>query len=75
MISTYDLPLNYIDYEQEVLQTITVDEIKTLLKEYMDLNTQVFIIVGDKATQYERLRVEGVGDPILVDKYGNQLAF
>ena len=74
MISTYDLPLNYIDYEQEVLQTITVDEIKSLLSEYMDLNTQVFVIVGDKATQYERLRVEGVGDPILVDKYGNQLA-
>lgn len=74
MISTYDLPLNFIDYEQEVLQTITVDEIKSLLLEYMDLNTQVFVIVGDKATQYERLRVEGVGDPILVDKYGNQSA-
>jgi zinc protease len=73
-ISTYDLPLDYIDYEQRVLQSITVDEVKSLLEEYLDLNTLVFVIVGDKETQYDRLRVEGVGDPILVDKYGNQLA-
>ena len=74
LISTYDLPLNYIDYEQGILQSITVDQLKPLMKQYMDLNTLVFVIVGDKETQYDRLRVKGVGDPILVDKYGNQLA-
>lgn len=70
-ISTYDLPLDYIDQRQEKLQSLTVDEVKALIAKYMDLNNMVYVIVGDKETQFDQLKVEGPGNPILVDKEGN----
>jgi zinc protease len=30
----------------------------------------VYVIVGDKATQFDKLKELGLGDPILVDKVG-----
>ncbi len=72
-ISTYNLPLNYIDEQQKVLQAMTVEDVKSLVDKYMDLSTMVYVIVGDKATQYERLKVDGMGDPVLVDEKGNEV--
>lgn len=70
-ISTYDLPQDYIDNEQKTVTSSSIESIQATSKEYFDLNNYIFVIVGDKATQYDRLRVEGAGDPILVDRYGN----
>ncbi len=70
-ISTYDLPLDFVDKQQQVVLDATVESVKATAAEYFDLNKFTYVIVGDKATQYDRLRVVGVGDPVLVDKYGN----
>ncbi len=72
-ISTYDLPLDYIDQEQQTLQALTLEEVKGLINQYMDLSTMVYVIVGDKATQFERLEVEGIGSPVLIDMNGNEV--
>ncbi len=72
-ISTYDLPLDYIDQQQETLQAMTVEDVKSLVDEYMDLSNMVYVIVGDKATQFDRLQVEGIGSPVLLDKEGNEV--
>ncbi|MFK7953675.1 MAG: M16 family metallopeptidase [Ekhidna sp.] len=71
-ISTYDLSENYIDGEQQAVTSATVESIQATATEYFDLNNYIFVVVGDKATQYDRLKVEGAGDPILVDRYGNE---
>ena len=73
-ISTYDLPQNYLDIEQQAVKEMTVEKVQQTVNEYMNLNNMIYLIVGDKETQYELLRVDGPGDPILVDKYGNPLA-
>jgi zinc protease len=70
-ISTYDLPMDYIDQEQTAVTNMTVDKIVATTNEYMDLNNMIYVIVGDKETQFDRLKVEGPGNPVLVDKYGN----
>ena len=70
-ISTYNLPMDYIDQQQKTLQGMTIEEVKTLIKDYIDLNEMIYVIVGDKATQFERLKVDGVGDPVLIDIDGN----
>lgn len=73
-ISTYDLPVNYIDEEQKAVTASTVESIKKISNQYFDLGQYIFVIVGDRETQFERLKVEGPGDPILVDRYGNEIA-
>jgi len=70
-ISTYDLPQDYLAREQETVNNATMESVKATAEEYFDLNNYVFVIVGDKATQYEQLKVDGPGNPVLLDKYGN----
>ncbi|MEQ9301875.1 MAG: pitrilysin family protein [Cyclobacteriaceae bacterium] len=70
-ISTYGLPLDYIDDQQQTIMASTIESVQTTANEYFDLSNYIFVIVGDKATQYDQLRVDGEGDPILVDRYGN----
>lgn len=70
-ISTYELPQDYIDLEQKAVTEATIESIRNTANEYFDLSNYVFVIVGDKETQYDKLRVSGPGDPVLVDRYGN----
>ena len=71
-ISTYDLPMNYIDQEQKTVTSATIESVQATANQYFDLSKYIFVIVGDKETQFERLKVEGAGDPVLVDRYGNK---
>ena len=69
-ISANDLPLDFIDQRQDQLRNMTVEDVKGLVDEYIDLNKMYYVIVGDKATQFDRLKVGGAGDPIEVNKMG-----
>lgn len=69
-ISTYGLPQGYIDDQQKAVTGATVETVKATSEEFMDLNKFVYVVVGDKATQMDRLKVEGPGSPIEVDRYG-----
>lgn len=71
-ISTYGLPMDYIDVEQKAVTASTVESVKATASKYFNLNNMIYVVVGDRATQYERMRVEkGPGDPVQVDRYGN----
>ena len=72
-ISTYGLSQDYIDQEQKTVTNATIESIQATAQEYFDLSNYIFVIVGDKATQFDGLRVEGPGDPVLVDRYGNEV--
>ncbi|MEP1033164.1 pitrilysin family protein [Ekhidna sp.] len=72
-ISTYGLPKNYIDQEQKTVTAATIESVQATANDYFDLSNYIFVIVGDKATQYDQLRVNGPGDPVLVDKYGQDV--
>jgi zinc protease len=73
-ISTYNLPMDYIDAEQKTVTSATLESIRATDNTYFDLNNYIFVVVGDKATQFDRLKVDGPGSPIEVDRYGKVLS-
>ncbi|MEQ9405922.1 MAG: pitrilysin family protein [Cyclobacteriaceae bacterium] len=72
-VSTYGLSEDYIDKMQKVVTNSTIESIQETSREFFDLNNYTFVIVGDKATQFDQLKVDGPGDPVLVDRDGNEI--
>ena len=70
-IVTYSLPFDYIKQRESFVRKLTLDQQKSLAQKYLQPGKLVFVIVGDKATQFDKLKELGLGDPILVDKEAN----
>lgn len=69
-ISKYDKSLTYIEEEQQVLQEMDLSDFKAIIDGYMQEEEMVYIVVGDKATQF--CEVQKLGKPIIeLDIYGN----
>ena len=66
-ISNYNKPGDYILQQEEIVRNITVPEIKTLAKKYVNPNKMYYLIVGDAATQLERMKELGFGQPVLLN--------
>lgn len=69
-IVMYDLPFNYIKQREAIVQKMTPTEHAQLSQKFMHPDQLIYLIVGDKATQFEKLKELGLGDPILLDKDG-----
>ena len=69
-VSAYDLPTDFVDRQQQIVKNITVEEVKQIINDNFDMNRMIYVIVGDAATQLESLKVDGAGNPIVVDAMG-----
>ncbi|MBO3696909.1 pitrilysin family protein [Roseivirga sp. E12] len=67
-ISTYDLPLDYVQKDEATLKSMDVAEAKRLIAEYMNPDKLIYVVVGDGKTQLKRLNNVGLGKPVLVNK-------
>lgn len=67
-ISTYDLPLDYVQKDESTLKSMDVKEAQRLIGEYMNPDKLIYVVVGDGKTQLNRLNNLGLGKPILVNK-------
>jgi len=67
-ISNYNRPKNYVLKQEETVRNITVPEIQTLAQKYVDPNKMYYLIVGDAATQLDRLEQLGFGKPVILNK-------
>ena len=47
-LAYYDLPADYIDQQNKVLQSLTKDEIDALAKELLPVDKMIIVVVGDK---------------------------
>lgn len=72
-VSKFDLPFNFIEKEQAQLEAMTVEEVKNIYQKYADEQEMIYVIVGDAATQLERVKAFGYGEPIMLDRKGNPL--
>lgn len=72
-ISTYDLPTDYIKKNETVLKNMDVAEAQRLIKEYMNPDNLIYVVVGDGKTQLDRLNNTGLGKPIVVNKEDKSL--
>ena len=67
-ISENNLPKDYIKNREEIVKNMTVEEIKALSEKYLNPDKMIWLIVGDKETQFERMKELGYGDPILINE-------
>lgn len=72
-ISTYNLPADFKAKRQAELDGLTLEEAKALIEKYIKPDNMRFIVVGDKATQMEGLKELGLGDPVILDREGNEI--
>ncbi|AGC75599.1 zinc protease [Nonlabens dokdonensis] len=66
-IEENDMPIDYALTRQKVVTDITLPEIKELINEYINSDKMVYLIVGDKKTQFNKLEKLGFGKPTLLN--------
>ena len=66
-ISEYGYEYDYIKQREQIVNDMTIDKIKSLSEEYFDPSKMVWLVVGDRKTQFERMKELGYGDPILIN--------
>ena len=66
-ISDFGLANDYVLQQEAEVKALTVDDIKRLYGEHVHPDKMIFLIVGDKDTQFERLESLGIGKPTLLN--------
>ncbi len=70
-IALYNLPFDYAKRDENLLRSMTLEEHKAIAQKYINPEAMIYLFVGDAATQMEKLKQLGFGDPILLDREGN----
>ncbi|WGK64109.1 M16 family metallopeptidase [Croceiramulus getboli] len=71
--SSYDLPSDYIQKEEYIVNGMTLEQHKQLAQKYLDPDKMVYLVVGDAATQFQRFKDDNYDEIMLVDKEGNEI--
>lgn len=66
-ISNYDWPYDYVKRQEDMVRQITVDQMKELARGYLNTRKMYYVIVGDAASQLDRLEAVGLGTPVLLN--------
>ena len=66
-ISNYGLADDYAKQRQDIVKDMTVEDVKALIEDYIKPNQMIYLIVGDAATQLDKLENLGFGKPVLLN--------
>jgi zinc protease len=66
-ISNYGFEDDYAKAREAIVKALTVDDIKALTGKYITPDQMIYLVVGDAATQLEKLEALGFGKPILLN--------
>lgn len=55
-ILEYDLPKHYVAEQSSLLSSISISELNDLAKRYLPYDKMVVVVVGDKASNFEKLK-------------------
>jgi zinc protease len=72
-MSAYGFPSDYVLRRGTIVQDMTIEGVRVLADRYLDPADMVWLVVGDAATQKDRLTSLGLGNPIEIDREGNRL--
>ena len=67
-ISDFGWNPDYVKDREKVVKNMTIERISQLANQYVNPNKMIWLIVGDAATQLERMKELGFGEPILLNK-------
>lgn len=72
-MSKFDSPSNYAEKNQEELVAMSLDDYKQVIDTYIQEKDMIYLVVGDKETQFEE--VKKLGKPVVeLDVYGNEVS-
>lgn len=66
-IANLGISPDYIKERQAIVENMTVEEIKKLSDKYLNPDKMIYLIVGDKKTQMDKLEQLGYGTPVLLN--------
>src|SRR5690554_1245731 len=72
-INEYNLPSNYIEEEENIINNMTLEQHKALANKYLDPSKMAYVVVGDAATQYAQFKEMGFDEVKLLDKNGDEV--
>ncbi len=67
-------PRDYIKKNEAILQAFSPAEHRSISQKYLDPSKMIYLIVGDRETQFDKLMELGLGEPVLLDKEGKPLS-
>lgn len=67
-ISKYGWKSDYVKQREQIVRSMTTDQVKSISNNYFDANRMIWLVVGDAKTQLPRLKELGFGDPIVLNK-------
>ena len=66
-INEYGYPVDFKAKNAEVIQNLTLDEVKRLTNTYMNVDAMNYVVVGDAETQAAGTASLGYGEPIMLN--------
>jgi zinc protease len=66
-ISEYDWSTDYVKEREKIVNEMTVDRVRSLADQYLDPDKMIWLVVGDRETQFERMKDLGYGEPVLIN--------
>jgi zinc protease len=66
-IGDFGLPADYLDREARVIEGLTVEQVRALAAEHLRTDGMIYVVVGDAATQAERLEGLGYGPVVMIN--------
>jgi len=70
-ISKYGKSKNYVEEDQQELVEMDLSEFKSIADEYLSESDMIYVVVGDKASQWEAVSEFAKGKIVELDIYGN----
>lgn len=69
-IATCQLPTGFMKTQEQVLRDMTPEQAQESIRKWIDYDRMFYVVVGDAATQLDRVKKAGLGEVIVVDKEG-----
>jgi len=66
-ISSYGWDYDYVKDRETIVKNMTIEQIRSLSKNYVDPNKMFWLVVGDANTQLDRMAALGFGEPVLIN--------
>ncbi len=66
-ISTYGWSADYVKDRKAIIEGMTIERVQELARQYANPDKMIYLVVGDAATQKDRLRQLGYGEPVLLN--------
>ena len=71
-MSKYDKSSDFIEKEQQELLAMTLEDFKSIINTYINEDQMIYVVVGDKATQFDEIKKLGK-EVIELDIHGNRI--